>query len=81
MINENQKLEWVENPTTLELLKLVKNELKQIVNTPMVDCLVSGEPSKSHENLVDLDTRAHAFAVLELALEGDWEYFEDFEDE
>ena len=81
MINENQKLEWVENPTTLELLKLVKNELKQIVNTPMMDCLVNGEPSKSHENLVDLDARAHAFATLELALEGDWEYFEDFDDE
>ena len=46
-----------------------------------MDCLVNGEPSKSHENLVELDARAHAFATLQLALEGDWDYFEDFEDE
>ena len=73
--------EWAENPTTLALLNLVKNELKQIVNTPTVDCLIYGEPNKTHENIVELDARANSFAILELALEGDWEYFEEDEDE
>jgi hypothetical protein len=49
--------------------------------TPMVDCLVNGEPSKSHENLVELDARAHSFATFQIALEGDWSYFEELDDE
>jgi hypothetical protein len=74
-------VEWTENEATQELLNLVKHELKQIVMTPMVDCLVNGEPSKSHENLVELDARAHSFATFQIALEGDWSYFEELDDE
>ena len=80
-VSEKQRLEWAENPTTLELLRLVKDELKQIVNTPTPDCLIYGDPFKTHENIVELDTRANSFAILELALEGDWEYFEEEIDE
>ena len=80
-IKQKQINEWVENPVTLELLSLVKNELIQIVSTPTPDCLVFGDPFKTHENIVELDTRANVFATLQLALEGDWDYFEEDEDE
>lgn len=80
-ISDKQREEWAENPVTLELLRLVKNELKQIVLTPTQDCLFYGDPYKTHENLVELDARSHAFATLQLALEGDWDYFEEETDE
>jgi hypothetical protein len=81
MISEKQKEEWTENPVTLELLRLVKEELQEIVLTPTQDCIFYGEPVKSHENLIDLDARSSVFATLQLALEGDWEYFEEETDE
>lgn len=81
MINEKQKQEWTENPVTLDLLRLVKEELQEIVLTPATACLFYGEPNKTHENLVELDARESAFATLQLALEGDWDYFEEEEDE
>ena len=80
-VTDKQREEWTENPVTLNLLKLVKSELKQIVNTPTPDCLIFGDPFKTHENIIELDTRANSFAILELALEGDWDYFEEEEDE
>ena len=79
--SEKQRLEWTENPVTLELLNLVKNELIEIVSTNPSDCLIYGDPFKTHENIVDLQARENAFATLQLVLEGDWEYFEEIEDE
>ena len=80
-ISEKQKEEWTENPVTLELLKLVKQELQEIILTPTKDCIFYGDPFKTHENIVELDARSYAFATLQLALEGDWEYFEEETDE
>jgi hypothetical protein len=80
-INEKQREEWTENPVTIELLRLVNKELIEIVSTPTASCLSYGDPYKSHEELVRLDARAHTFATIQLALEGDWGYFEELEDE
>ena len=81
MISQKQRTEWTENPVTIELHKLLKNELIEIATTPITDCVFYGEPNKTHENLVELDARQHAFATLQLALEGDWDYFEEEIDE
>lgn len=80
-ISEKQIQEWTENPVTIELHKLLANELQEIVLTPMTGCLIYGDPQKTHENLVELEARENAFAILQLALEGDWGYFEEDSDE
>jgi hypothetical protein len=80
-INEKQIAEWTENPVTIELLKLVKEELIKIVLTPTGDCLHFGDPNKTYESLVRMDSEEHTFATIQLALEGDWGYFEELDDE
>ena len=76
-INQKQISEWSENPVTLELLKLVNEEIDNVVLTPSASCLHYGEPFKTQDNLVTQDVKVYVFAVLKLALEGDWEYFDD----
>ena len=80
MISKKQISEWTENPVTLKLLKLVEKELADIVATPVVDCLVFGEPDKSQHNLVELHTKAYVWVTLAETLKGDWDYLE-IEDE
>jgi hypothetical protein len=43
--------------------------------------LVYGDPNKSHENLVQQDMIAHMLAMFRFALEGDWDYFEEIEED
>jgi len=81
MISDKQREEWTENPVTIELLKLINVQLIDLVSTPTANCLVYGDPNKSHENLVQQDMIAHMLAMFRFALEGDWEYFEEIEDE
>lgn len=81
MISEKQKAEWTENPVTIELLKLIDNEIEEILLTPTGSCLHYGDPNKTHEDLIKQDIRAHTFATLSFALRGDWGYFEEQEDE
>jgi hypothetical protein len=80
-VSEKQRLEWTENPVTLELLELINKELTEIVLTPSANCLHYGEPYKTHESLIEQDVKAFTFATVRLALEGDWEYYEESEDE
>lgn len=80
-VTEKQIQEWTENPTTIELLKLINAQLIDLVSTPTADCLVYGDPNKSHENLVQQDMIAHMLAMFRFALEGDWDYFEEIEED
>ena len=80
-VTENQRLEWTENPVTIELLKLINAQLIDLVSQPTANCLVYGEPDKTHENLVQQDMIAHMLAMFRFALEGDWDYFVEIEDE
>ena len=80
-VSQKQILEWTENPVTLALVDKVSIELRKIMDTPAGECLVHGNPNHTHENLVNLETRAHAWADLYIALEGDWSYFEELDDE
>jgi len=77
MISKEQIAEWAENQTTLELKKLAQKQLTSILNTPPLDCIAYGEPNKTHENVVELETRARAWLDLVTALNGDWSYFEE----
>ena len=80
-VTENQRLEWTENPVTIELLKLIDAQLIELVSNPTANCLVYGDATKTHENLVQQDMIAHMLAMFRFALEGDWDYFVEIEDE
>jgi len=80
-VSPKQVTEWTENPVTIALKDKVAIELQRIMDTPAGECLVHGRPNQTHENLVDLETRAHTWADLYIALEGDWDYFEELDDE
>ncbi len=70
-----QVIEWVENPVTVALHELIVEELTAIRETPVTDCLIAGSPSRSHENLVEIEARERVWETLEEILKGDWEYF------
>lgn len=80
-ISKQQIEEWAENPVTLELLRNIQEETKEIVGTAITDCVFPGEPNKTHENLIELEARGRTFALLGELLEGDWSYFEEPEEE
>ena len=80
-VDQKQINEWTENPVTLALLDKVSAELQNIHGTPAGECLVYGTPDQTHENLVRLEASAHAWAELYLALGGDWDFFEELDDD
>jgi len=80
-VTPEQIKEWTENPVTINAKFLVEEELKKVLNTPVLDVLVYGEPDKTHENVVGLETRGHTWLSLHEVLDGDWSYFEVDEDE
>lgn len=82
-VSKEQIQEWAENPVTEELFHLVEEELKAIEETPITTCLFPGEPQRTQENLVDLDTRRYVWEAFQDILKGDWSYFmeEDVDEE
>ena len=80
MISKKQRIEWTENPVTLELLGLVQKELDKVKDTPIIDCLVFGDPQKTQDNLVELHAKGYSWVTLAETLQGDWDYLE-IEDE
>lgn len=80
-VSREQIEEWVENPVTEYLAKLLQDELKGIEETSITSTLVYGEPIKSHENLVNLEAREMAWSDLTAFLSGDWSYFEEEEED
>lgn len=79
-ISAEQVREWTENPVTIALAELCREELRRTSETPIPECLVYGEPDKTHENLIELSTRAFCWGEWVSFLEGDWSVLED-EDE
>lgn len=73
--------DWIENPVTERLASLIREELEEIQDTPVTTALVYGDPTKTQENLVNLEAREMVFNDLVLFLTGDWSYFEEDEDE
>jgi len=80
-LSEEQLREWTEGTVTVLLAKLCRAELERVEKTPLTECLISGEPDKSHENLVELETRARCFSEWVAFLEGDWDYLLEVDDE
>ncbi len=76
-VSEAQVLEWTENPVTIALAELCKNELELTEQTPINDNLVYGDPQKTHENLIDLDTRITCWGDWAAFLRGDWSSLEE----
>ena len=80
-VSPQQIEDWSENPTTVELLKLVQEEIEGIQETSVTDCFFPGEPQKTQENLIELEARLSAWRLMAEFLEGDWSYLEEIEDE
>ena len=80
-VSKKQILEWTENPVTIKLRDLVNNEIKEIAETPSADCLHYGDPNRTQEELVKQDVLAFVFVLMHEALDGDWDYFQEIEDE
>lgn len=79
-ITEEQLTDWTKNPVTMALAELCREDLERARSTPTNECIVYGEPVKTHENLIELDTRCACEAEWVAFLEGDWTLLED-EDE
>lgn len=73
--------DWAEGPVTVALLGLCEKELQLIRDTSATDCLFYGDPQKTQENLVNLETRENVWASWVAVLSGDWSYFEEEENE
>ena len=80
-VNQKQIEEWTENPVTIALLDKVSDELQSIHGTPAGEMLVRGNPDMTHEKLVRLEASAHAWAELYIALGGNWDFFEELDDD
>jgi hypothetical protein len=74
-VTKQQVQEWIEAPPAKKLLELAQQELEEIKDTPVTDCLIFGKPHLTHENLVELEARERAWEILVALLGGDWDYF------
>ena len=80
-ISKEQIQDWSENPVTEYLAELVQSDLEEIQDTPVSSALFHGEPQKTQENLIGLEEREMAWAIMGEILKGDWSYFEEVDDE
>ena len=80
-VSQSQIQDWTENPVTLELFARVSQELEDINKTPIVECYYPGKPSKTQENLTDLNTRAVTWEIFCELLNGNWSYLEEDSEE
>lgn len=80
-ISSKQIQDWSENPVTIEILALCEQELAEIQETTVTQCIFRGEPQKTQENLVELEAREAVWESWVALLSGDWSYFEEDEDE
>ena len=74
-VSKQQIQEWVENPVTEALLGCFRDEIELLEKTPVDSCLIPGEPQKTQDNLVTLNTQRHDWSILTEILTGDWSYF------
>lgn len=73
--------EWAQSPVNEELVKLIRAYLDDIRLTKGEDCYFSGEPQKSQEALVRLNTTIANWEEVIDMLMGDWETLREEEDE
>lgn len=80
-ISKEQIAEWTENPVTEALFGLASEELERVNSTPIVECYYPGDPNKTQDNVVDLNTRGITWAIFCELLDGDWSYLEEDSEE
>ncbi len=64
----------MDNPVTVALKFLCMKELSNARDVDAVDCLYSGEPQKTQENLLEQITKEREWVVFLDLLLGDWKY-------
>jgi len=79
-ISKEQITDWTENPVTLAIIELCEKELDDIKDTPMTECFVPGDPTRTQENLIELEARERVWGQWVAFLQGDWSYFEEDEE-
>lgn len=80
-VSPQQISEWAENPVTLALFNKFKKTLTSSIATPVADVLFFGEPHKTHEEIVKLDTACRVWLEFIEILGGDWSSLEELEDD
>lgn len=80
-VSPKQVEEWTENPVTLALLGEVIGTLESSIKTPVADVLFFGDPHKTHEAVVQLDTSGRVWLEFIEILKGDWSSLEELEDD
>ena len=78
---EKKKIaEWAESPVTIELLEMVAENLANIREAKQ-HVYHPGEPQKTQETVLSLIASEGAWEDIQLLLKGDWEFYEQDEEE
>jgi ribonucleotide reductase alpha subunit len=80
VITQEQIEEWTENPVTLELKALAIGMLDETVDATKT-AYSPGNPQKTQETLAIIAGAQGVWDTLIEALEGDWSYINEEEDE
>lgn len=80
MLNPEQVNEWRENPVTLELKRLVEIEL-DLTQRSKANAYSPFDAQKTQEILAGLNGCEDTWGLILEALDGDWDYFKEEENE
>jgi hypothetical protein len=76
-INEQQVIDWTENPVTLALRELCERELEAIMSVPPSEYLIRDEPQRTQENVIENTTKQQEWETFIELLSGDWTEIDD----
>lgn len=79
MITQKQRVEWTENPVTLELLEFVRGELRETREVKGLGAYHPFQPERTQETLAGLNGNEEVWEIIEARLGAD--FYEDEEDE
>ncbi len=73
--------EWANSDAGRYVRLLVEKEYHDISETPVSDCLTSGNPFETHEAVVELETRERCWGEFAEILSGNLETIEEVKEE
>ena len=69
-ISDQQRIEWLENPVTIEFKKIIQSSLDECLEDKGIDSYFKGEPNRTQEALAQIVGAAQAFDIVMEALGG-----------
>ena len=79
-MQKEQIAEWKDNPVTRKLLDLVVSQIKEI-QVAKGECFHPFQPERTQEIMAGLNGCEDTWEIVQSLLEGDWEYFDEEDDE